>query len=74
MKAELWREVAACKGRFAELDFFSEAASERKKCKAVCAQCQGRSGCLDYAVETQQTLGIWGGMTPAQRARVRKRK
>ena len=34
----------------------------------VCHRCPVRSRCLDQALEAGETLGVWGGLTPAQRA------
>lgn len=31
--------------------------------KAVCAVCDVRAECLQYAIDTEQDLGIWGGAT-----------
>lgn len=35
--------------------------------KRLCAECQVRESCRDWAVQTQQNAGIWGGLTPAER-------
>lgn len=42
--------------------------------KAVCARCALRVDCLDYALETDQQDGVWGGTTPWERARIVKRR
>lgn len=34
----------------------------------VCGRCPVRSGCLDQALRTGERLGVWGGLTPDQRA------
>jgi hypothetical protein len=33
----------------------------------VCQRCPVRTRCLDQALEAGETLGVWGGLTPAQR-------
>lgn len=33
----------------------------------VCQHCPVRTRCLDRALEAGETLGVWGGLTPAQR-------
>ncbi len=33
----------------------------------VCAGCPVREDCLDYALRTNQTQGVWGMTTPAER-------
>ncbi|MHB1445198.1 MAG: WhiB family transcriptional regulator, partial [Acidimicrobiales bacterium] len=35
--------------------------------KTVCAQCEVRVACLDYAMETRQEFGIWGGTDEDER-------
>jgi WhiB family redox-sensing transcriptional regulator len=34
----------------------------------VCRRCPVRSRCLNQALDAGETLGVWGGLTPAQRA------
>lgn len=38
--------------------------------KALCGHCSMRRECLDRALAAQETFGIWGGTTPAERLRV----
>lgn len=41
----------------------------------VCSRCDIKQKCLDYALEDQDTKGIWGGTTEIERLRMlRKRK
>jgi WhiB family redox-sensing transcriptional regulator len=40
--------------------------------KAVCDRCQVTEACLQFALETNQQDGIWGGTTEAERRRVRR--
>jgi WhiB family redox-sensing transcriptional regulator len=39
----------------------------------VCAGCSVRDECLDFALETRQRYGIWGGTTERQRRRMMRR-
>lgn len=69
-----WRDLAAC----LEEDptrFFpaGDDAAEVERAKAVCSGCPVREECLAYAIETHQTHGIWGGRTPRERRRIRRR-
>jgi WhiB family transcriptional regulator, redox-sensing transcriptional regulator len=41
--------------------------------KAICAACPVRRECLAFALRTQQSHGIWGGMTEEERATSRRR-
>ena len=34
----------------------------------VCQRCPLRSRCLNQALNAGETAGVWGGLTPAQRA------
>ncbi|GAA2372394.1 WhiB family transcriptional regulator [Nonomuraea africana] len=35
--------------------------------KSICGGCSVRAACLDYALSTRQTDGVWGGTTPTER-------
>jgi WhiB family redox-sensing transcriptional regulator len=35
--------------------------------RAVCTTCSIRVACLDFAVDTVQQFGVWGGLTAAER-------
>jgi WhiB family redox-sensing transcriptional regulator len=41
--------------------------------KAICAGCQVRQDCLDYAIRTSQRIGIWGGLSEYERRDIRSR-
>lgn len=41
---------------------------------AVCAACPERAACLAHALEHGEDDGVWGGTTPAQRARLKRRR
>lgn len=34
----------------------------------VCRRCPVRTKCLNQALDAGETLGVWGGLTPVQRA------
>jgi WhiB family redox-sensing transcriptional regulator len=38
----------------------------------VCATCPVADICLSWAIETNQTEGIWGGHTPKERRKIRR--
>jgi WhiB family redox-sensing transcriptional regulator len=40
--------------------------------KAVCAICEARTSCLEFALATNQESGIWGGTTEEERRKLRK--
>jgi WhiB family redox-sensing transcriptional regulator len=69
-----WQFRAACRGQDAAL-FFAPAYFEKKeekdareaRAKAICARCSVREECLEYALETRESHGIWGGLNEAER-------
>ena len=70
---ESWREAAACLD-MTDVGFFPgpEDLGGVSRAKAVCASCPVAGECLSFAIETRQPDGIWGGLTPKERARVRR--
>ena len=43
-----------------------------KQAKAICAECPAKAACLQYALDTDQREGIWGGMTARERTELRR--
>lgn len=39
--------------------------------RQLCAECPLAAQCLEYALTTSQAFGIWGGLTPTERHRLR---
>ena len=70
-----WREEAACRGLDTNLVFPSteEDQVQLSIARKVCAICPVKELCLAYAVESRQTVGIWGGATTRERRRLRRR-
>lgn len=66
-----WWELAACKRADPELFFpvsgTGPARRQAAQAKAVCAACDVRQLCLDYALTTMQAHGVWGGLTEDER-------
>jgi WhiB family transcriptional regulator, redox-sensing transcriptional regulator len=65
-----WWEQAAC--RSADPDLFfpvsaGSAGAELATAKAVCASCAIRQRCLEYALDTRQEHGVWGGTSEDER-------
>jgi WhiB family redox-sensing transcriptional regulator len=40
--------------------------------KAVCAGCDVRADCLEFAISTNQEYGIWGGTSEEERRVLRR--
>jgi len=70
-----WREAAACLDVQDEVSFFpdKEDLGGIVRAKAVCASCPVADECLSWAIETNQTEGIWGGHTAKERRKLRRR-
>jgi WhiB family redox-sensing transcriptional regulator len=72
-----WRSAGACLSADPDLFFPISATGpgERQvsRAKVICAGCQVRQECLEFAMTHELTYGIWGGSTPADRQRQRRR-
>lgn len=72
MLDESWRAEALCLQSDLDFLFISRGSlriqRERMHIQlAICGICTVREDCLDFALETGQELGIWGGRLPAER-------
>ncbi len=65
-----WRHHAACAHAEATI-FFPEDGLDALEARQVCAGCPVRLACLEYALETDQRFGVWGGTRPIHRSRLR---
>jgi WhiB family redox-sensing transcriptional regulator len=72
-----WRELSACRDSEPNLFFpigsTGPAVDQIDAAKAICVQCSVREECLNYALETNQEAGVWGGYAEDERRRLRKR-
>lgn len=70
-----WREAAACLDAGKDVTFFPEKEDLGAivRAKAVCSTCPVADICLSWAIETNQPDGIWGGHTPKERRKLRRR-
>ena len=73
-----WASRGACRHEDPDLFFpitsSGPALSQIAQAKEVCEHCEVRLNCLDYALETGQDCGIWGGMTEEERRQRRLRE
>jgi WhiB family redox-sensing transcriptional regulator len=71
-----WRHQAACVDEDPELFFpvgtTGPAVAQAERAKAVCRVCPVAADCLDWALETSQDAGIWGGLDEEERRRLRR--
>ena len=66
-----WQDAALCLQVDPEI-FFPEKGGSTRAAKRVCAACTARPECLEFALETDQPHGIWGGMSEPERRRLRR--
>lgn len=72
-----WRNEAVCKDTDPELFFpvgtTGQALLQIDRAKEVCGECPVKVRCLDFAIETNQDSGIWGGTSEEERRDIRRR-
>lgn len=73
-----WRAYASCRDTDPDLFFpvgtTGVALDQIAAAKAVCMQCVVRSECLDFALDTHQDSGVWGGLSEEERRVIRRRR
>jgi len=71
-----WRKDALCRDTDPELFFpvgnTGQALLQISEAKNVCCECQVQAQCLDFAIETNQDCGIWGGTSEDERRQIRR--
>lgn len=68
-----WRDRAACRKANPELPFAHEGSTEAATFIAdYCARCPVIQECLSFAMRTGQNYGVFGGLTGADRSRLRR--
>lgn len=68
-----WQLRARCRG--VDSDVFFHPAGEREPsrservaaARAVCAQCPVRDQCAEFALQTKEPYGVWGGLSESER-------
>jgi len=61
-----WRAMAACRRQDPDI-FFPSKEEDASQAKAVCCDCHVRKECLDFALDSNQTFGVWGGLSEMER-------
>jgi WhiB family transcriptional regulator, redox-sensing transcriptional regulator len=71
-----WRDHAACRDTDPELFFpignAGPALVQVARAKQLCAACQARTPCLEWALATGQDAGVWGGTSEDERRALRR--
>ena len=72
-----WRSRAACLEKDPELFFpvgnTGPALLQIEEAKAVCRTCEVMDTCLQWALESGQDAGVWGGMSEDERRALKRR-
>lgn len=68
-----WQDDAACRGADTAV-FFPRDEAGAAEAKAICDTCPVAQECLEWAIETRQPDGVWGGLTPTERHRLIRRR
>lgn len=63
---EEWAERAACTDSDPEA-WYPEKGQNCDFAKRICAGCEVRDACLDYALAHRERHGVWGGLTERER-------
>lgn len=68
-----WRNYANCLGVDPDL-FFPERGASTREAKEVCRGCVVKEECLEFALQSGEKFGIWGGKSERERRRVRRQR
>ena len=64
-----WAVFSACR----EADpgiFFAGTRADEREALVVCSICTVKNDCLDFAIETRERFGVWGGTTERERKKL----
>jgi WhiB family redox-sensing transcriptional regulator len=73
-----WRQRAICRDQDPELIFpvgnTAPALRQAEEAKAVCRRCPAVEQCLRWALDNNQELGVWGGLSEPERRALKRRE
>ena len=73
-----WRSRAACLDEDPELFFpigtTGPALDQVERAKQVCRGCAVAEACLEWALESNQDAGVWGGLSEDERRTLRRQR
>ena len=77
LQGETWMDNALCRSSSSDL-FFPVGRSQKTQKKieealVICTECSVTPECLDYALRTNQDIGIWGGTIDEDRKYLRRK-
>ena len=76
LELDQWRSAASCRSVDPDLFFpvgsTGLALNHIDSAKAVCQACPVQAPCLEFALETNQDAGVWGGTSEEERRQLRR--
>jgi WhiB family redox-sensing transcriptional regulator len=66
-----WQADAVCAQTDPEA-FFPEKGGSTRDAKKICAGCDVKAQCLEYALANDERFGIWGGLSERERRKLKK--
>lgn len=67
-----WRDDALCTQVGGDI-FYPETGESARPAKSICARCDVRSQCLQYALDNHEEHRVWGGTTETDRRKLNRR-
>ncbi|TAK89401.1 MAG: WhiB family transcriptional regulator [Burkholderiaceae bacterium] len=67
-----WQERALCSQTDPDA-FFPEKGGSTREAKRICARCEVKAECLEYALGHEERFGIWGGLSERERRKLKRR-
>lgn len=73
-----WRYHAACRDEDPELFFpigsSGPALTQIEEARQVCRRCPVATACLEWALDSDQDSGVWGGTSEEERRKLRRQR
>lgn len=63
-------EIPACQTADPEA-WFTDDGTMYTVARQLCKKCPVQALCADYAIENRETHGLWGGLSPRERMKIR---
>ncbi|CAN5663886.1 WhiB family transcriptional regulator [soil metagenome] len=67
---QTWRQHAACRGIDPDIFYPLDEDDDGEGAKQVCLACPVRQACLEHALTSRETEGVWGGASERERRRM----
>ncbi len=71
LEPQAWAEHAKCLQAEPDI-FFPDKGGSTREAKRICALCEVRQECLEYALEHDERFGIWGGLSERERRKLKR--